>query len=139
MSCMFTERIKKAFEQISWWRMNRLVSSPKGQLILKCLFGVIVPTKKQWKYCKDFCPESFYSFLGASCRLPNKLYYLISSKEAPKSFKEAPRKLQKHSVLKSLQYFCCYFGRNDDTKKTFWNELTFKNEFTLLWFTHSRK
>ena len=22
------------------------------------------------KYCYDFCPESFYSFLGASCRLP---------------------------------------------------------------------
>ena len=26
---------------------------------------------------------------------------------------------------KSLKYFCCYFGRFDDTKKTFRNQLTF--------------
>ena len=34
---------------------------------------------------------------------------------------EAPRKLQKISGQKSLQYFRCYFGQNDDAIKTFWN------------------
>ena len=49
----------------------------KGQLISKYLFGVSFWPKKQRKYCKDFYPESLYSFLGASwklfgaaCRLP---------------------------------------------------------------------
>ena len=49
------------------------------------------------------------------------IMYLLSPQEAPKSFKEAPRKLQKHSGLKSLQYFCCYFGQNSETQKTFRN------------------
>ena len=44
------------------------------------------------------------------------IMYLLSPQEAPKSFKEAPRKLQKISGQK---YFRCYFGQNDDTKKTF--------------------
>ena len=30
---------------------------PKGQLISKCLFGVIVWTKKPTKFFKDFCPS----------------------------------------------------------------------------------
>ena len=34
---------------------------------------------------------------------------------------EAPRKLQEISGQKSLQYFHCYFGQNDDTKKIFQN------------------
>ena len=38
---------------------------PKGQLISKCLFGVIVWTKIATKYCQYFCPEIFCSFLGA--------------------------------------------------------------------------
>ena len=41
----------------------------KGQLISKCLFGVIVSTKIAKKYYKNFCPKSFYSFLGASWKL----------------------------------------------------------------------
>ena len=40
------------------------------------------------------------------------IYDLISSKEAPKSFQEAPKKLQKISGQKFLQYFRCYFGKS---------------------------
>ena len=47
--------------------------------------------------------------------------YLLSPQETPKSFQEARRKLQEISGQKSLQNFCCYFGPNDDTKKTFQN------------------
>ena len=35
-----------------------------GQLFSKCHFD-----QKGQKYCKPFCPESFYGFLGASSRL----------------------------------------------------------------------
>ena len=58
--------------------------------------------KNLQKYYKDFCPESFQSFLGVSwklfgtsCKLPYKWHYLLSPKKAPKSFQEAPKKLQK--------------------------------------------
>ena len=44
-------------------------AAAKGQLISKCLFGVIVSTKIAKKYYKNFCPKSFYSFLGASWKL----------------------------------------------------------------------
>ena len=30
---------------------------PKGQLISKCLLGVIVSTKKTTNFFKDFCPS----------------------------------------------------------------------------------
>ena len=33
------------------------MDSAKGQLISKCLLGVIVSTKKQWNFLKDFCPS----------------------------------------------------------------------------------
>ena len=62
------------------------------------------------------------SFMGLSVGfLIDDIMYLLSPQEAQKSFQEAPRKLQKISGQKSLQYFSCYFGRNDDTKKTFRN------------------
>ena len=41
----------------------------KGQLISKCPFGLIVWTKVATKLFLDFCPEFFYSFLGASWKL----------------------------------------------------------------------
>ena len=66
----------------------------KGQFISKCLFGVILSTKKPTKIL-EFWPESFYSFLGASwklfgasCRLPYKSYYLPTPQEAQKSYKK---------------------------------------------------
>ena len=46
-----------------------------------------------------------WSFLGLSVGFLIKWHYLLSPQEAPKSFQ------------KSLQHFCCYFGRNDDIKK----------------------
>ena len=39
------------------------------------------------------------------------LYHLLSPQKAQKSFQEAPRKIQKISEQKSLQYFRCYFGK----------------------------
>ena len=61
----------------------------------------------------------------ASLGLPGDLVSNIINKEAYEKPQKASRKPQKISGQKSLQYFCCYFGRNDDTKKTFRNKLTF--------------
>ena len=78
--------------------------------------------KKQQKNCKDFCHESLCSFheaslklFGTFCRLPYLIYYLLSPQEAPKSSQDATN----ISGQKSLQYFCCYFGWNDYTKRHF--------------------
>ena len=46
-------------------------------------------------------PEDFFSIM------------ILSPQEAPKSFREAPRKLQKISGQKTLQYFRCYFVKID--------------------------
>jgi hypothetical protein len=43
---------------------------PKGQLISKCPFGIIVWEKKTTKSFLDFCHEIFCTFLGASRKLP---------------------------------------------------------------------
>ena len=66
----------------------------KGQLISKSLFGVIVSTKKQRKYCKDFCPESFYSFLGASWKLFEASLLMILLTESPGSPPGSYKKFQ---------------------------------------------
>ena len=79
--------------------LNRKWMYAKGQLISKCLFGVIVSTK-----------IAFWSFLGTS--------QVISLIRKPTG---SPKEAIKLSGQKSLQYFRCYFGRNDDTKKTFRN------------------
>jgi hypothetical protein len=57
----------------------------------------------KWAFVIFIRFDSEYSFLGASwnlfgasCVLPYLLYYLLSPQEAPKSFQEAPRKLQKN-------------------------------------------
>ena len=106
-------------------------STPKGHLISKCLFGVIIWTKKKkQKYCKDFYPESYYSFLGASWKLPYQWYYLLSPQEAP-------RKLQKNSRTEILEIFLCYFGPNDDTKKTFRGQLTFRSTMHVQYILYS--
>ena len=47
--------------------------------------------KNQRKYCKDFCPENFYSFLGASLLM----ILLSKSPGSPKKLPGSPRKLQK--------------------------------------------
>ena len=58
-------------------RRHSLWKAPKGQLISKCPFGIIVWTKIPTELFLDFCPEIFCTFLGASwklygasCRLP---------------------------------------------------------------------
>ena len=63
-------------------------SKTKGQLISKCPFGIIVWTKMPTKLFLDFCPEIFWTFLGASwklfgasCRLPCSWYYIESYKK----------------------------------------------------------
>ena len=85
----------------------------KGQLISKCPFGFIVWTKLPTKLFLNFCPEIFCTFLGASwklfaasCRLPCLIMILYTkSPGSPKSFHEAPRKLQKNSGQKSRNHF----------------------------------
>ena len=64
----------------------------------------------------EFLPWNFYTFLGASwklfgafCRLPCLWYYIISPQGSPKSFHEAPRKLQKNSGQKSRNNFVSIF------------------------------
>ena len=44
--------------------------------VTKKIFGVILSPKQQRKYCKDFFPESFYSFLGGSQIL--KFIYFVA-------------------------------------------------------------
>jgi len=64
--------------------------------------------------------DAFWGILGRFFGLPGDLLSNIINKEAnrkaPKTFQKAPRKI---SGQKSLQYFCCYFGQNNDTIKTF--------------------
>ena len=50
-----------------------------------------------------------------TCQVPRK----------PLKASMKPQKATKNFRAESLQYFCCYFGRNDDTQKTFRNQLTF--------------
>ena len=47
--------------------------------------------------------------------------------------------LQCTSRQKFLQYFHRYFGRNHDTKKTFQNQLTFKDYHSMKWQHHRTK
>ena len=68
---------------------------PKGRLISKCPFGIIVWTKILTKLFLDFCPEFFCSFLGASWKLfglPGDLVCNIINKEACRKPQKASRK-----------------------------------------------
>ena len=62
-----------------------------------------------------------WGLLGRFLGLPWDLVSDIITKEAQKSFQEAPRKLKNLSGQESLQYFRWFFGQNDDIKKTFRN------------------
>ena len=84
--------------------LNRKWMYAKGQLISKCLFGVIVSTK-----------IAFWSFLGTSQVISLIRKPTGSPKKLPGSPQEATKKLQGRNP------FRCYFGQNDDTKKTFRN------------------
>ena len=74
----------------------------KGQLISKCPFGIIVWTKIPTKLFLDFCPEIFWTFLGASwklfgasCRLPCLWYWILSPQEAQKASRKPPGSYKK--------------------------------------------
>ena len=49
---------------LSMYRAFHGMYRAKGQLISKCLFGVIVSTKIAKKYFKDVCPNFFVASLG---------------------------------------------------------------------------
>ena len=51
---------------------------------------------------------------------------------SPKSFHEAPRKLQKKTQDRNPEIISLVFCPNDETKRTFWNELTFSMPLSLL-------
>ena len=89
--------LKKTTQKIS--RISALAS--KGQLISKCPFGIIVWTKIPTKLFLDFCPEIFFTFLGASWKLfglPGDLWSNIINKEAyrkPKKLSGSPHEATK--------------------------------------------
>ena len=92
---------------------------------------------------KNIVRISALEFFVASWGASLKLFWVslgsnIINKGAyrnPNSFQEAPRKLYKLSGQKSLQYFCCYFGPNDNTKETFRSQLTFRILFNFVLLT----
>ena len=90
---------------------NLFVKISKGQLISKCLYNLIILTKLATKMLEGFLKDIFLEFPGSFLGLP--VGFLIDD------IMYIPKK------PKSLQYFRCYFGRNNDTKKTFQNQLTF--------------
>ena len=69
--------------------------APKGQLISKCPFGVKTSSKKSTKLFPGICPEFFCSFLGASWKLFELAWDLVSNilnKEAYRNPQKASRK-----------------------------------------------
>ena len=122
--CFGPDQNNSSLQYFTFWTKSKIVPiicTVKGQLISKC------PYKNQFlpKYQRIISALKFFvatlglpkSFFG----LPVFMILLTKSPGSPKSFQEAPRKLQKISGQKSWQYFCCYFGPNDDTKKAFRN------------------
>ena len=63
---------------LTFFDLCKAVAS-KGQLILKCLFGVLIWTKIATKYCQDFCRKIFCSFLEASWALVGLPWDLVSN------------------------------------------------------------
>ena len=70
-----------------------------------------------------------WGLLGILLRLPGNLVSNIINKEAYKKPQKASRKPQgcfKNFQGRNLYNFSLFFGRNDDTKKIFQNQLTFR-------------
>ena len=99
----------------------------KGQLISKCPYEKSVSSKIPTKIFLEFCPEIFYSFLGASSKLFGLSGDLVSNiinkkayrkpKKLPGSPQEAPRKLKK------------FQGRNPEIfSLVFWMKLIFHQD-----------
>ena len=100
---------------------------PKGQLISKCPFGIIVWTKNQCNYFWISALNFFCSFLGASWKLfglPGDIVSNIINKEAYRKPPKASRKPQgsyKKFQGRNPEIFRWFFGRSFPTKRTFWN------------------
>ena len=63
----------RAEEEFPRWMENFKTAchpATKGQLISKCPYEKSVSSKLPTKLFLDFCPEFFFTFLEASCRLP---------------------------------------------------------------------
>ena len=109
----------KAFYCMKWYIIT------KGQLISKCLFGIIVWTKIPTKLFLDFCPEFFCSFLGASWKLfglPGDLVFNIINKEAYRKPQKASRKppgRYKKFQGRNPEIISLVFCPNNNTKRTF--------------------
>ena len=74
---------------------EKIMIFTKGQLISKCLFVVFKSPKNPSKNFRDFCPEFFCSFLGASRKLfglPGDLVCNVINKEACRKPQKASRK-----------------------------------------------
>ena len=109
---IMTHSMKIVEFQLLFLYESDVLSDIKGQLNSEWIHEDIDFPKWQQKCCKDFCTESFNSFLGASwnhfgasCRLLYSLCYSISPQKAQNSFQEAPRKLQKFQVRNSYIIF----------------------------------
>jgi hypothetical protein len=77
-----------------------------------------VSSKITTKLFLDFCPEILCTFLGASWKLLGLpvgflIYDFTKSPGSPKSFQEAPRKLQKISGQKSRNNFVAILGQSN--------------------------
>ena len=75
----------------------------------------------------DFCPEFFFSFLGASWKhfgLPGDLVSNVVNKEGSRKPKKLPgssQKAKKKFRAEIQKYFCWYYGWNWFFIRTFWN------------------
>ena len=103
-----------------------MTAMPKGQLISKCPFGIIVWTKIPTKLFLDFCPDFFCSFLGAYWKLfglPGNLVLNIINKEAyrkpQKASQKAPGRYKKNSGQKFRNNFVGNFVQTMKPKGNF--------------------
>ena len=104
------------------------VELSKGQLISKCPFGVIVWTKIPTKDFDNFCPRILKSgeinkikALSYNTTIYIWLYWLFKLLKTLFSTFILWFHHFSNSRAEIVNFFRWYFGRNDDTKRTFWN------------------
>ena len=124
--------IKIVFAKFMKWGLKGGISidndsgPPKGQYISKCLLVSSFGPKCQRKYCKDFCPETFCSFLGASWKrlgLPVdfliKMILLTKSPGSPKKLPGSPQEATKNFRAEILTLFSLLFRSKRSHKRHF--------------------
>ena len=82
--------------------------------------------KNQQKYCKDFCPEIFYSshvaswkLFGTFCRLPYKWHFLPIPQKTQKSFRQPPGSYKKFQGRNPYNIFVAILGKTMTPKRHF--------------------